>query len=315
MSRQSTHDTIIRNIANAQLGLITVGQAARAGVDRWALERRREAGSLAFVFARVMRVTASPITVEQQLLAAALAVHTSVIAATSAAVVHRLPVGTDIGPPIVTTVPGRSPRTAGIRIVRSRLALPSGRWLSARVATPAAAIVMLPRFVDAAVLERCLDDALARRLTTVKRVARLVESQPPSALAGRRQLVDLLAERSGGIGHRSGLEQRVARWLDQDQLVGWKPNFRVPVGGGRTVEVDFGWPTELVALEISPFFTHGSKAAQQRDVQRRRLLVERGWRVAEASDPDLESRDAFSRCLAVLRLLLAPSVDRGLRAG
>jgi very-short-patch-repair endonuclease len=115
-----------------------------------------------------------------------------------------------------------------------------------------------------------------------------------------------LAERSSGIGHRSRLEQTVARWLDDDGLRGWRRNYRVPTGCG-TVEVDFGWPEHKVALEVSPFFTHGSRVNQERDAERRQLLVVAGWRVVEATDPDLEHHGAFAGVAASLAALLTPS--------
>jgi len=85
----------------------------------------------------------------------------------------------------------------------------------------------------------------------------------------------------------------------------------VPVGGGRTVEVDFAWPDAKVALEVSPFFTHGSRVAQDRDIERRRLLTAERWLTVEASDPDLESRHAFDRCITTLCDLLDMTCPRG----
>ena len=164
--------------------------------------------------------------------------------------------------------------------------------------------MLLPRFVNAATVERCLDHCLAHRLVSVDAVRDLVEGLPARAVPGRRMLLDLLTQRSEGIGHRSRLEQTVRGWLDGAGLHGWKRNYRAPVGSGRRVEVDFGWPAAKVALEISPFFTHGSRAAQERDAQRRRLLVLAGWRVVEATDPDVESQRGFAGVVASLSSLL-----------
>ncbi len=84
-------DARIRKIANPQLGLLTVGQARTAGVDKDALSRRLDAGALAAVFRGVFRVTTVPTTPRQLALAGALAVPNSVLSAASAAVVHDLP--------------------------------------------------------------------------------------------------------------------------------------------------------------------------------------------------------------------------------
>jgi len=308
-------DAVLRRLAQPQLGLVTVTQAAQAGIARWALERRREVGSLLPVFAEVMRLGSAPVTAEQRILAAALAMPGSTVTATSAAIVHGLPVGSATGTPIISVSASRSARTAGIVTIRQQIALPSRPWHSARVATPEATLLFLPRFVDDGTVERCLDHCLAHRLTTVAKVRQLIDELPPRAVVGRRLLIQLLDQRSSGIGHRSGLEQRVARWIIEAGLREWHRNFAVPVGGGRMVEVDFAWPDANVALGVSPFFTHGSRAAQDRDIERRRLLAAQRWLTVEATDPDLESPRAFDRCVEALRALLGRPPGALRRAG
>jgi hypothetical protein len=62
---------------------------------------------------------------------------------------------------------------------------------------------------------------------------------------------------------------------------------------------------------VSPFFTHGSRVAQDRHIERRRLLTAERWSTVEATDVDLESRQAFDRCLETLRHLVHPtSIER-----
>lgn len=298
-------DAALRRLARPQLGLVTVGQAAASGVDRWALDRRRSVGALVPVFSGVMRHASSSSTPEQRVLAAALAVPGSTVAGPSAGLAHGLPVGAGSLRPIVSTGRSRSGRAEGIVTMRQRIALPSQPWFTARVATPAATLLLLPRFVDDLTVERCLDHCLVHGLTTVAKVRALIDDLPPRAVVGRRLLLELLDQRTSGIGHRSGLEQRVARWLTDAGLGAWYRNLEVPVAGG-VVEVDFGWPVDRVALEVSPFFTHGSRAAQDRDIERRRLLAAERWLTVEATDADLENQQAFDRCVAALRELLGP---------
>lgn len=298
-------DAILQRLARPQLGLVSVAQAAAAGVDKRALDRRRRSGALEPVFAEVMRLASAPISAHQRVLAAGLAVPGSVIAASSAAVAHDMPIRSGVDEPIVSVGRSRSARTAGIITLRPSIELPSQRWHTANVATPASTLVLLPRFVDAGTVERCLDHCLAHRLVSVGQVRSLIDRLPPRSVVGRAVLLGLLDERSAGIGHRSGLEQRVRRWLDHAGLRGWSRNLKVPVAVGPPVEVDFAWPDSKVALEVSPFFTHGSRAKQERDAERRRLLTVEGWRTVEATDPDLIDQGAFGRCAAALRLLLA----------
>lgn len=229
------------------------------------------------------------------------------IGATSAAVIQQMPVGAaaHLGErPTVVVEAHRSARTAGVNVLRASYALPSLRWCTTRLATPAATLLLLPRFLDRATVERCIDHSLAHRLVSVRAIHDLIDRLPPRTVPGRGMLLELLAERSSGIGHRSRLEQTVACWLDDADLHGWQRNFRVPTGCGM-FEVDFGWPAHKVALEVSPFFTHGSRANQERDAERRKLLVVAGWRLVEATDPDLEHRRAFAGVAASLATLLS----------
>ncbi len=256
-----------------------------------------------------MRLGAVEPTPQQRILAGSLALLPSRVEATSAAVVHAMPVParliTPLARPIVAVNTGRSARVSGVITIRRAFPLPDQPWVTTRVATPAATLLMLPRFLDNTVVERCLDHSLAHRLVTVAVMNELIDRVPSRAVHGRGLLLELLADRSADIGHRSGLEQQVARWLHDAGLRGWTANYRVPIGAGQSVEVDFAWPSQRVALEVSPFYTHGARSTQARDMERRQLLVGVGWRVAEAADDDLENRFAFARTVATLRALLA----------
>ena len=305
---QSTFDldARIRAIASTQLGLVTVAQATRCGIDKHALAGRRDSGALVPLYPNVMKLAPFATTPQQRLLGAALAVPGSVVAATSAAIVHLMPVPARViqDATVLSVSSGRAVRMPGITVVRQRFIPPSKRWMSTRVATPAAAILLLPRFVDDATVERCLDHCLAHRLTSVANLRELIGATAPHAVFRRQLLLDLLAARTDGIGHRSGKEQMVGRWLKRAGLTGWTRNLTVRVdASGRVVEVDFGWLHDRVALEVSPFFTHGSRVTQDRDAERRRLLAVATWRVVEAVDADLASERAFARIVTTLRAM------------
>lgn len=309
LRKHSTFDieAILRRIAQPQLGLVTVAEAAVAGADGCALARRRKSGALVPIFAKVMRLGSVAPSPAQRILAASLAVPGSTVGGTSAAIIHQMPVrapGRDHQPSVVVEAQ-RSARTVGVNVLRSSHRLPTHLWYTTRLATPAATLLQLPRFVDKETVERCLDHSLAHRLVSVCAVQDLISGLAARAVPGRKILLELLSERSSGIGHRSRLEQTVAGWLGEADIGGWQRNHRVATGRGTSVEVDFGWPTSKVALEISPFFTHGSRATQERDAERRKLLVLAGWRVVEATDPDLQHRSAFAGVAASLSFLLA----------
>ena len=301
-------DACLRAIARTQLGLVTFTQATDAGVGKHALARRRAEGALVEIFPGVMRMEPVQATVEQRILAAGLAVPGSVISGTSAAIVYQFPIPAYsidvVHRPVLSIARTRAVNLNGIQTVRQATAPPSRRWMTTRLATPSATLIGLPRFVSSSTIERCLDHALSHRLTTVRALLDLIEALPSAGFTGRKVLVELLSARLDGLGHRSRLEQRVGRWLRDAGLGGWRSNHLVQVGNGERVEVDFAWPEWKVALEVSPFFTHGSRAKQERDAQRRRLLVEAGWRIIEATDTDLASPAAFHRTISALHLML-----------
>ena len=301
-------DELLHRIARRQLGLISVDQASQRGIDRSALSRRQQAGLLVPVHTGVMRLAAVPPSAMQGILAASLAVPGSTIAGVSAAVVHQMPLPQRFLHPdaskLLSIPTDRKVTQRGIVTTRQS-STQRQSWMTTHVATPASTLLLLPRFVDAAIVERCLDHCLAHRLVSVETLRSTLESVAPSSIRNRRLLVALLDARSVGIGHRSGKEQTIGRWLDDAGLGGWKRNHRVSVGGGKVVEVDFAWDGDRLALEVSPFFTHGSRRTQERDAERRRLLVEHRWRVVEATDRDLVDRASFRRTVIALRRLLA----------
>lgn len=137
-------DANIRHIAASQLGLVTVAQAQKCGVSRNALARRREAGALVPVFREVMRLASVDATHSQRALAAALAVPGSVIAATSAAVVHQFPIPAKPKDVVLSVAAGRLVRVPGITVVRQSAGWPSRPWLTTRIATPAATVLCSP---------------------------------------------------------------------------------------------------------------------------------------------------------------------------
>lgn len=300
-------DALLHRIARRQHGLVTIRQLATAGIAESAMRRRCASGQWEMVVAGVCRTTATPSTVEQRLVAAGLALPHGTLIGPSSALVDGMPVGErGAGEPVVAVADGRSARTVGITVVRMSAELPVHWWNGVRVATPAATIVTLPRFVSAARVERCLDHCLVERLTTVDRVRALLDALPARAVPGRQPLLRLLRDRAQrGLGHRSDEEQKVAAWLDAAGLTGWQANGLVDVSSGPPLECDFVWRAAQVDLEVSPFCTHGTPERQARDAERRRLLAEVGWAVIEATDAHLGSRRAFQPIVDSLRTLLA----------
>jgi hypothetical protein len=269
--------------------------------------RRAEGGEWEQMSRGVYRLLSSgrSASTEQRTIAANLAVEDSIVIGWFAARIHGLPVLQTLDGQAVSlavTITRRS-RLPGVR--RCRGLIPSQPWRTGRVATPVLTIVTLAALrATRHQLETVLDAALTRRLVTVARIEKLLTTSGWLRFPGRPLLVSLLVERTGGKAlFRSQTEARVKRWLKENELDGGLPNHIVETASGP-VEVDVAWPAQFIALEISPFWTHGSRKTQQRDIDRRAALVARGWRVVEADDRHLGSRRAFQPKIEALKQLL-----------
>lgn len=302
-------DALLRSVAARQFGLVTAAQAIEVGVDRHALFRRRATGALVPMHSGVMRLSSFPTSLMQRILAASLAAPGAIVVGPSAAAIAKLPLphrllssSTDV---VLAVKRSEVIRRNGIRTIRTDSTVPSVPWMGTRVSTVSATIPIMSPFVDPPTLERCLDHCLAHRLVSVESVRQAVKVLPARIVGSKSPLHEFLRDRSDGqIGHRSNLESQVGRWLTEAGLGGWRRNHQVPVGEGEPVEVDFGWPNVRVALEVSPFFTHGARLTQARDAERRRLLTLAHWRVVEALDDDLVDQRAFTGTTATLRALM-----------
>jgi hypothetical protein len=303
-------DAQLRKIAAPQLGLVTSAQALKTGLDYHVLSRRRLDGALVSVFPGVSRLSAVAPTPQQRILAASLIVRGSVVAGLSAAIVHEMPLprallaaSSDV---VLTVGPSRWVRIKGIHAIRLDRPLRSQVWMTTRIATPAATLVLLAPHVDALTLERCVDHGLAEQTLSVASVLTQLKRVPERVVGDSAVLRRLLADRAdGAVRHRSGLEQTVGGWLDDAGLGGWVPNYSVSVGDDGEVEVDFGWVGPRVALEVSPFYTHGARVKQDRDADRRRLLTQVGWRFVEARDEHLVDQRSFATIVDSLRSLMS----------
>ena len=177
-------------IAEDQLGLITLGQAVRAGVHADGVRRRVTAGLLVRVFAGVYRLVGLKPTADQTSLAACLAVPKSSIRGLSAAEIHGLPIGNrQLLRPSIVVAFDRHITVAGLHVHRTRHMPPTQLWKTGSITTVPATIVDLAGLVHADTLARCLDHTLANRTATVASVAKIVHQRPSARFPGRQALV------------------------------------------------------------------------------------------------------------------------------
>jgi hypothetical protein len=312
-----TIDRVLAELARQQLGLLSLKQVMELGFDSKVLERRAQAGVLHRLFPNIYADLAVMATAEQRTLAAWLAVWDArkgisvAISGQSAAVIHGFPIRPNERHPIDLVVhDDRRFRINGIHVRRTLVKPKTDPWFCARITTPAQTICDVAASVSKDSLARCVDHALVNRTATVDAISGIALGRSPAGFSGRRKLLTVLEARSNGqVRHRSGDEQRIGRWLVDAGFGSFQPNF--VIAEADDLEVDFAWECARVALEYSPFFTHGSERSQARDMERRRLAALAGWTILEATDAHGVSFAAFRPITETLRVLLGRASEFG----
>lgn len=270
-------DRQVAGIARRQHGLVARDQALERGLSPSAWRRRLQRGELVVVHRGVARFPAAPVTDEQRLLAAVLAIGCGAMAShRSGAWLWGVPLEV-LAPEVTVPVRGRSPRLPGVVVHRPVLLAdlhPSWRR-GIPVTSPLRVLVDLGQPGRAADVELALDTFHTARLVT---------------LEAERAVLTRHARR-GGSGAAT-LRQVLDRWTVGDDLADSQFELLVasrlaehglPVAAfhhriGRH-EVDFAFPEVLVAVEVDGWATHGRRRAFEDDRARDLELAARGWLV------------------------------------
>lgn len=158
--------------------------------------------------------------------------------------------------------------------------------------------------VTAEELERVIDDAVSRRLTSLptlqKRLAQLSGSGRPGTPKLRALLLD-----SGG---ESYLERKFLRLVRRAGLP--RPTCQVVhrSDGRRVARVDFQFPDTNVIVEVSGRLGHVTNSERKRDAERRNELIGRGHAFLEFTT--VHVLDEAEYVVAALRRHLPVRVDR-----
>ena len=295
-------DTRAAAVFRRQLGLITAEQTREVGISRRMIASRIDRGTWDRTLPRVYRNTASPLSRSQALLAALLWA--------GPATLLSAPTGLE-----VWGLARRSPRIhlvgdadtsrrhADLVVHRSQTLTTDDR---ARVG-PLGVTSVARTIVDAAAflgdddLERVLEDALRRKLTTVRRLSECHDRLRGRGHRGSPAIGQLLAARDvDWVALNRELERRTWRLLVASDLPRAVRQHPVPLAD-FTVHLDFAWPDHLVALETDGWGPHNGRLAHHRDRERWSLLTAAGWRLqVVAWDHVVDRGPALLDRLAVL---------------
>ncbi len=140
-------------------------------------------------------------------------------------------------------------------------------------------------------VEEALDDALRRKLVSLRRLRWRVTELGGSGRKGVTVIRSLLEARDPNSAvPESVFETRLFRVLKEAGFA--KPVLQHPVfDGPRPVAVvDFAFPHLRVALEADGYRWHSGRARWEHDLARRNMLTSLGWRVIHITWTDLTLR-------------------------
>jgi hypothetical protein len=287
-------DDRLRSLASAQFGVVSRGQAAGLGLDRFALDHRLRRGEWLALSPRVLRASATPDHPMLTAMAGVLDVGgAATVCRTSAASVWGLP-GYRVDPVHVLREHGLHPSADRLAVVHTSRAVPASHIGSVdglALTTPLRTIFDLAGSQHPGRTERLLDSAVGRGLCTYRGVHQMLADFGRRGRAGIEVMRELAADRPPGERPpESGLEARVNQILIR---AGQRPLDRqVDLGDddhwvGRFDLVDRG---DNFVLEVQSDTYHGSVLDRRRDAERRAELEAAGWVVAEALEFDIWHR-------------------------
>jgi very-short-patch-repair endonuclease len=151
-----------------------------------------------------------------------------------------------------------------------------------RVTTVERTIADLGAVVRDDLVERALEDALRRRMTTLKRLQE--EASMPGSMRkpGPALLRQLLSLRDPDHAPtQTEMERLFARIFRNSDLPAPIPQYSIYEQGRFVARPDFAYPQIKLALECFSYRWHEGRWKLANDVRRRRSITQVGWRVLE----------------------------------
>jgi hypothetical protein len=243
-------DALLARIAARQHGAFSYGQAQQCDLSDDQIRHRLRTLRWRQMRRGVYRLVGAPVTWEQTVMAATLAAPGSLASHTTSAALW----GLTQRPDTIDLTAERQLRMDGVRAHRSLVAPKDRRIVhSSPLTSPARTLVDLRGRPD---LGRLLDDAIRRRLLTMKHFR--VCAEPHRS----QQLAQLIAQR--GAGYDPGFsdwEKRIRELVVADGLPEPVLNYRVRIGR-KSYRIDMAYPDIKLGIELDSWEHHDMTYSQ-----------------------------------------------------
>jgi very-short-patch-repair endonuclease len=289
-----------------QHGVFHSKQAARRDIGYQSLSRAVRAKKLERDFSQVYRIRGAPKTYESRLMAAVLWLdrEDGCVSHHAAAFLWRLP-GFDPGPIELSTAKFKKPLPPVV-VHKSTLDLAGYTTTVAhmRVTNVGLTLVDIAGCISTDHLERAVEDAIRRRLTSVGHLNWIVGSRYGKGAKGVGDLRRLLA--TGSVATESDFEIRLLQMLRSEGLPEPERQYEIRDGADLVARVDFAYPWAKVAVEADSYAFHSGRRQWESDLARRNRLTALGWLVIHVTYRQMQSDmdDVVRR----LRKVLTPSL-------
>jgi Protein of unknown function (DUF559) len=301
-------DAAVAALAVRQHGVVARAQLVEIGLGHRAIDHRIEVGRLHPVHRGVYAVGHRRLTREGAWMAAVLAAGPeAVLSHRSAAVLWGIRNTERAAVELTSPRKCRRPRIQAHRAVLLPDEIDRERGIP--VTTPARTLLDLAEVLTPDKLERAVNEAEVRRLTSPVSLDALVAWHATRrGTAAIRRILEHHAE-IGETITRSELEGRFLALVDAYDLP--RPKVNRPSEHG---ELDVRWPDERLIVELDGFATHGTREAFERDRARDRALQAAGFRVIRITWRQLH-HDAHTIAAQLSALLAATPPPRSARRG
>lgn len=281
----------LSSFASVHHGIFRSSDAAQLGVTRDRLRHLVRTGWCVAVCRGLYRVTAAPQTGHQALLLEVWAHDDGAVASHRAAAFLWALVAYRSPRPEVTLAHGRNQRRSGPTHVS--LWLPEAH-VTTRESIPVTRVARtlfdLAGVEPKGRVEVALDDALARRLCSLRQVNQVFFALARRGRKGTATMRELLEDRGEGYVPPASALERLARKVFAEQGIEM-PTFEVHLGDDELIgRVDCVWRAARLVVELDGWRYHGSRSAQRADRLRDNRLMASGWRVIRITWDDLNDR-------------------------